>query len=419
MKKLFKNKLFVFVVCLVLTVSLISGCNFLPGNAEGGSSKSNGFIKNSTTPAQSIEFDVADYEKLNAIEEGKASYDISEYVDLKKVIKRIKPSVVEVYATASGSTSVSAGSGVVVSCNKKTSNSADDSQSSSASDSTSETELDADYTSILITCHHVIDGASAVKIITENGAEYEAYLVGSDPDSDICVMSVNAKLSPVEFYTDTDLLEVGEEVVAIGNPLGTLGGTVTKGILSSTSREVSVEGVKMSLLQTDASINSGNSGGGLFTSTGLFIGMVNAKFSSSYTSIEGLGFAIDANRIRDIAGQLVSTSTDKTPGYIEGKYYLGYSVANVIANRWGSQTYVAVVALDQNGCFYKSGLRVNDELQAFTYNGNTYTISKAEDFVSEFEAIKFKIGDTVTFRIVRNSTNANVEVTIQQYIYGV
>ncbi|MGN0819516.1 MAG: S1C family serine protease [Christensenellaceae bacterium] len=419
MKKLFKNKFFVLTLCLVLTVSLISGCNLLPGSAGGSSSKSNGFIKNSATPTNSVEFDVADYEKLNAIEQGKSEYDLSQYVDLKKVLKRIKKSVVEVYATASGSTSVSAGSAVVVSCNQKTANSADNSQSSSASNSTSVTENDADYTSILITCHHVIEGASTVKIITEDGSEYDAYLVGSDPDSDICVMSVNANLSPVEFYTDTDLLEVGEDVVVIGNPLGTLGGTVTKGILSATSRNVNVEGVEMSLLQTDAAINSGNSGGGLFTSTGLFIGMVNAKFSSAYQSIEGLGFAIDANRIRDIAEQLVSTSTETTPGYIEGKYYLGYAVANVIANRWGSQSYVAIVSLDQNGCFYKSGLRVNDELQSFTYNGSTYTIGKAEDFVSEFEAIKFKIGDTVTFRIVRNSTNASVELTIQQYIYGV
>lgn len=144
----------------------------------------------------------------------------------------------------------------------------------------------------IITNSHVVDGARDISVILTNGAKYNATLVGSDPSKDIALVKIDAKrntLTAATIGTSKNLV-VGQEVVAIGNPLGSLGGTVTDGIISALDRSVSVDGKKMTLMQTNAAINPGNSGGGLFDRAGRLIGIVNAKKSS--TGIEGLGFAV-------------------------------------------------------------------------------------------------------------------------------
>ncbi len=411
-----KKRLLSLLVALMCIAIVMSGCSvktlFVNSGYKPESSDNTTIIDSGET--NTISFNVVTEQKLSAIEEAKEEADYEEYVNLKKVLKRITKSVVEVYATTS--TSKSAGAGVVIGTTEIASKASED-EVEDSSDSTKEETVS--YRSYIATCHHVIESATAVTIKTNDGVEYNAEFIGSDPDSDICVMSVDALLDPVEFYTDTDELEVGESVVAIGNPLGTLGGTVTSGILSATAREITVDGTKRVLLQTDASINGGNSGGGLFTSTGFFIGLVNAKYQSSTTNIEGLGFAIPANEVMSITKQLVETSTSTTPGYIQGKYQLGYSIADYYANRWGTQTYVMITELDSSGSFALSGLKVGDIIKSVTYKDEVYTVSSSSKLAAYLSSIEFEIGDTLTFTITRNDMSVTVPVTIRQYIYGV
>lgn len=173
----------------------------------------------------------------------------------------------------------------------------------------------------IITCAHVIDGASVITVKTADGAEYKAELIGSDTVTDIAVIKIEASGLPFAVIGDSGLLSVGDDAVAIGNPLGELGGTVTNGIISALDREVEIGGRKYNLLQTNAAINPGNSGGGLFNLAGELIGIVNAKSAGS--GIEGLGFAIPVGGALKIAAEL----TEK--GYVPGRPSLGIQTADI------------------------------------------------------------------------------------------
>ena len=313
------------------------------------------------------------------------------------MLKIIRQTVVEVYATTASGTS--AGSGVVI----------------------ANTDEEGKQTSYIVTCHHVISSAETVEIRTIDGVTSTAWFIGSDPDSDLCVMAVEGILPAAVIYAgNADVIDVGEAVVAIGNPLGTLGGSVTTGIISATNRNVKIDGKSMSLLQTDAAINGGNSGGGLFTQSGYLIGIVNAKYNGSFTSsVEGLGFAIPSSTMLTITKGLMETYTGETLGYIEGKYNLGCTVRDYYSGFWTApKAYVYITALDEAGCLYKAGIKVNDILVSFMYNGNTYTVTTADAFVEYINSINFKIGDEVIFRVSRNETPYTITVTILQYIYG-
>lgn len=153
----------------------------------------------------------------------------------------------------------------------------------------------------IITNYHVIDGARSVTVRLTDGSEFDADIVGGDQSTDVAVLKINATGLNAAVLGSSRSLVVGQEVVAIGNPLGSLGGTVTDGIISALDRSVVVDGHRMTLMQTNAAINPGNSGGGLFNRAGELIGIVNAKQSN--TGIEGLGFAIPI----DIAWESVKT----------------------------------------------------------------------------------------------------------------
>lgn len=171
----------------------------------------------------------------------------------------------------------------------------------------------------IMTNNHVIDGASKITVTTSDDKEYEAKLVGTDSITDIAVLKISAKNLTPATYGNSDQLAVGDMAVAIGNPLGELGGTVSAGIISALDRELAIDGKTMTLLQTDASINPGNSGGGLFNGDGQLIGIVVAKSSGS--NVEGLGFAIPINKAADVAQQLM----DK--GYVSDQPSTGMSYA--------------------------------------------------------------------------------------------
>lgn len=163
----------------------------------------------------------------------------------------------------------------------------------------------------IVTNRHVIEGARKITVRLRNGESYPAELLGSDSETDVAVLKIEAAgLSPVTFGASSELV-VGEAAVAVGNPLGTLGGTVTDGIISATDRDISIGGQTMTLLQTNAAINPGNSGGGLFNSRAEFIGLVVAK--SSGENVEGLGFAIPSDTVREVVKALLEGKTSSAP----------------------------------------------------------------------------------------------------------
>ena len=215
----------------------------------------------------------------------------------------------------------------------------------------------------IVTNNHVIDGAQKITVKTSDGTEYDAKLVGTDAKSDIAVLKVDADDLTPATLGDSSKISVGDTAIAIGNPLGTLGGTVTDGIISATSRELVVNNESMKLIQTNATINSGNSGGGLFDGNGNLIGIVQSKdsgTSSSGATIEGIGFAIPVNDAMEVAEQLIKNGkvTDRaTLGvYLQtlttqqGNYTPGVYVTNVIdgsgAQAAGLKAYDKIVGAD-------------------------------------------------------------------------
>ena len=180
----------------------------------------------------------------------------------------------------------------------------------------------------IMTNNHVIDGASKITVTTSDDKEYEAKLVGTDSITDIAVLKISAKNLTPATYGNSDQLAVGDMAVAIGNPLGELGGTVSAGIISALDRELAIDGKTMTLLQTDASINPGNSGGGLFNGDGQLIGIVVAKSSGS--NVEGLGFAIPINKAADVAQQLM----DK--GYVSDQPSHRHELCGIQSGKRGS-----------------------------------------------------------------------------------
>ena len=160
----------------------------------------------------------------------------------------------------------------------------------------------------IVTNHHVIDGASSISVMLSNGKKYPASRIGTNQENDLALIRINVRgLLPAELG-NSDELRMGQPVVAIGNALGILSNTATEGILSAITREITVEGQTMNLMQISAPINPGNSGGGCFDINGKLIGVVNAKTSAA--GIEGLGFAIPVNTAKQIIGEMIAG--DKT-----------------------------------------------------------------------------------------------------------
>ena len=173
----------------------------------------------------------------------------------------------------------------------------------------------------IVTNNHVIDGAKKITVTLKNDKSYQATLVGTDTQTDIAVLKIDATgLTPV-VYGDSSKLEVGDLSVVIGNPLGSLGGTVTTGIVSALDRSITIDGKTMKLLQTDASINPGNSGGGMFNQNGELVGIIVAKSAGS--GIEGLGFAIPVNEVKKIAQELADY------GYVRGRIDTGLTLVDL------------------------------------------------------------------------------------------
>lgn len=169
----------------------------------------------------------------------------------------------------------------------------------------------------IVTNHHVIDGASNIMVRLADGSVYQAGLVATDPQTDLAVIKITAENLVTATFADSDAVRTGDLALAIGNPLGNLGGTVTAGIISAKDREIMIDGQVRKLMQTSAAVNRGNSGGGLFDSQGNLIGIVNAK--SAGVDIEGIGFAIPTNLVKQTVDALLQNSGITITAYTEAE----------------------------------------------------------------------------------------------------
>ena len=258
----------------------------------------------------------------------------------------------------------------------------------------------------ILTCAHVVDGASTITV-TIGDKDYTATLVGEDTTSDIAVIKIDADGLTPATVGDSDGLKVGQSVMAVGNPLGELGGTVTGGMISALNRSVTIQGSSsvntMSLIQMDASVSPGNSGGGLFNMNGELVGIVNAKSSSS--DAEGLGFAIPINDAIKVAQELLEN------GYVTGRPYLGITYLAVTdaqtASQLGVNAYgVYVVEVVKGGPAEKAGLQAGDRI--VSVDGTE--IASKDDLGTLMQ--KHAAGDTLSITIARDGQMQTVNVTL-------
>lgn len=261
----------------------------------------------------------------------------------------------------------------------------------------------------IITNNHVIDGASKITVSTSDGKSYDAKLIGTDDMSDIAVIKINAKNLTPATYGNSDQLSVGDLAVAIGNPLGELGGTVTAGIISALDRELAIDGKTMTLLQTDASINPGNSGGGLFNGDGQLIGIVVAKSSGS--NVEGLGFAIPINKAADVAQQLMDN------GYVSGQPSTGMTYTESAAQTGFSQFFENTQNSGSSTVYIYSVQGENAQKAGFK-KGDIVTAIDDEEITS-FNVLSsivtaHKVGDTLKFTILRDNREININLTLEE-----
>ena len=253
----------------------------------------------------------------------------------------------------------------------------------------------------IVTNNHVIEGATSIDVISTHGDEYEGTVIGSDAQTDLALVKIEAKDLPHATLGDSSKLKVGDTAIAIGNPLGSLGGTVTTGIISALNREITIENETMTLLQTDAAINPGNSGGGLFDAKGNLIGIVNAKQSAA--GIEGLGFAIPISDAIPILDDLAKN------GHVTSRPALNLSLADINhSNSANVEPGVYIVQIVPGGAAEKAGLKKADRI--LTFDG------KEIETTSDVKAIlrKHKIGDEIQITISRDGEKSEKTVILQE-----
>ena len=258
----------------------------------------------------------------------------------------------------------------------------------------------------ILTCAHVVSGASQITV-TIGDTDYTATVVGEDDTSDVAVLKIDATGLTPATVGDSDSLSVGDSVLAVGNPLGELGGTVTSGIVSALNRSVTIQGTSstntMSLIQMDASVSPGNSGGGLFNMNGELIGIVNAKSSSS--DAEGLGFAIPINDAIQVAQDLLEN------GYVSGRPYMGITYIAVTdaqtAAQFNVNAYgVYVVDVVQGGPADKAGLKVGDRIVSI----DGTEIAQKDDLGTLMQ--QHTAGDTLSITVARDGQMQTVSLTL-------
>ena len=323
------------------------------------------------------------YQDTNGVTTSNTSNTANSGLSIKEIAAKASPSVVEIniegqttgYGFFGGTyTTQAAGSGVIISKD-----------------------------GYIITNNHVVEGATSISVKTSDGTEYAATLVGTDSKSDIGVIKVEADNLTPATIGDSSTISVGDTAVVIGNPLGTLGGTVTNGIISATDREISINNETMNLIQTNAAINSGNSGGGMFDANGNLIGIVNAKDSgttSSGTTIEGLGFAIPINDAMNVAKQLIES------GQVTDRPTIGVTLQTITKDYGNYKAGLYIADVSKGSGAEAAGLQPGDQIVG----------ADGTEIASYTELSKIlrnkHVGDILTLTIVRDGEQMDVDVTL-------
>ena len=260
----------------------------------------------------------------------------------------------------------------------------------------------------ILTNAHVVEGAETISVSTYSGEKYDAELIGYDTSNDVAVLKINAEdLTPVTFG-DSDKAVIGEDVIAIGNPLGTLNFSLTKGVISGLDREISLSGnMRLRLIQTDCAINAGSSGGALFNMYGEVIGITNSKASGmDYGSvIESITFAIPVNTVVDIIEQIMTKGEISSP-------YIGISIADVdeSLHAYGVPKGADVMEVAEDSPAKEAGLQKNDVITA----ADGETITGSSDLVKYVRTRS--VGDKVEFTVFRQGETIKITVKIGETV---
>lgn len=257
----------------------------------------------------------------------------------------------------------------------------------------------------VITNHHVIAGCSSAQVVLYDGTAFVAKLAGTDVESDLAVLKIQTTGLTAAEFGNSDLIQVGDVALAIGNPLGSdLFGTMTEGIVSAINRDVNMDGYHMSLIQTTAALNPGNSGGALINQFGQVIGITNMKMMSSYETIEGLGFAIPSVWAKEVVDVLISK------GAITGRPTMGIMCRTLLPSEFAQYNCenggVLVDDVTKHGPSAKAGLRPGDVIIAC--NGQEITsletLTQARD--------KVNVDGQMNLTVIRNGETLNLTITL-------
>ena len=354
-----------------------AACLLFAGGAVVGNMAFGGYA-NSDSGTSASTSDSAPTLQINSKPESDSSnssdnYDTADGMAGEDIYKKVNPSVVSVISTTAEGTG--SGSGVIMSKD-----------------------------GYIITNNHVVDGAQSVSVQLSDGTSLDAEIIGTDEQTDLAVIKVTptSDLTAAEFG-DSDELEPGEYAYAIGSPGGVqFANTITGGRISAINRDLTVNDRVMTLIQTDASINNGNSGGALINKYGQVVGITSAKLSGNAfgsATVEGMGFAIPINTAKDIVDELIQN------GYVSGRPSIGITGQNV-ESADGKVSGVQVYSIDSRAKAASEGLQVGDVITAV--DG---TPTPDMDKVNELKQDK-KAGDKLTLSVYRISTGKTLNITI-------
>ena len=257
----------------------------------------------------------------------------------------------------------------------------------------------------ILTNYHVVEGGSDIRVSFFDGSEKDAELIGFDQDNDIAVLKTNASRLNAVTLGDSDELSVGDTVLIIGNPLGMLSFTLTSGVVSALDRELVDDNSSIRMFQTDAAINSGNSGGPAFNMDGAVVGIATSKYADS--AIEGLSFCIPINDVKDAVSDIIAY------GYVRGRPLLGVSVQTLTASaadRYQLPEGVYIVAVGANSAAQQAGLSDGDVITAV--GGKTVTtVQECKEQLKQYNA-----GDQLVLTVFQNGVSREVTVTTQEKV---
>lgn len=257
---------------------------------------------------------------------------------------------------------------------------------------------------LIVTNAHIIDGCDSAEVTLYNDESYEAELVGVDGISDLALLKIDAEGLPAAVFGDVSSIAVGDEVAAIGNPLGEdFRSTLTNGIISAIDRGLNYNGRTMSLLQTNTAINQGNSGGALFNMYGQVVGITNMKMMSYYSSIEGIGFAIPSSTVKSVVDSLAAN------GEVRGRPSIGITVGAIpedVSSHYDIPSGLYVSGVQENSDAQLKGVQVGDILTAV----NGQEVYTTEDVAAIKDAMA--VGDTMTLSLWRDGETIEVEIEL-------